>query len=109
MAFVGSSFERGVVLRDRVLELAEMDVGGAEIRQRVDARRVDGERRLVGVDGADVVAGLLHLQAAEEDPIEIGGCGLSEQRERQDQQEGNAPENGPGPWQLLRQTCGGGA
>ncbi len=68
-------FERGVVLRDRVLELAEMNVGGAEIRQRVDARRVDGERRLVGVDGADVVAGLLHLQTRGGRPDRNPRCG----------------------------------
>jgi hypothetical protein len=74
-------------LRDRVVELTQLDVGGAEIGQGVDPRRVDRERGLVGVDGANQVAGLLHLERTEEDPIEILGAGLSEHGERQNQEE----------------------
>ena len=88
-------FQRRVVLRDRVVELAELDVGGAEIGQRVDARRVDRRAPSCRRRWRRSVAGLLHLQTAEEDPIEILGAGLSEQRERQDQQEQRGQKTNP--------------
>ena len=68
--------QRRLVLRDRVVELSEPDVGGAEVRQRVGAIGSDGQRGLVGLDGAEHVAGLLQLERAREQPLEVLG-GLS--------------------------------
>ncbi len=69
---VGSIFSAAVVLRDRIVELSEPDVGRAEVRQRIGAIGCDGERGLVGVDGAEDVAGLMQLDRARQQLLGVG-------------------------------------
>jgi hypothetical protein len=63
--------QRGVVLLDRVVVLAELRVGRAEIRERVRALGRDGERRLVAVDRAQQIARLVELHRPCEQAVEV--------------------------------------
>ena len=83
----GVDLQRRFILLDCLVVLTEPHVGGAEIRQRVRARRRDGERRLVGVDGSEDVAGLVQLEPARQEAIGVRRrLGLRERRCRLEQQ-----------------------
>jgi hypothetical protein len=63
--------QRRLIVRNAVVILAQPDVGGAEIRQRIGAIGTDGQRRLVAVNRAEDVTGLVQLEGACEQTLEI--------------------------------------
>ncbi len=82
--------DRRLVLLDRLVVLTETDVGGAEIRQRVGAIRRDGERGLVGLDGAQEIAGLVQLERAREQPLEVLRWPWAAPARRREQEQGES-------------------
>jgi hypothetical protein len=68
-------------VRDRVVELPEPHVCGAEVRQRIRPIGFESQRGLVGLDGAERVAGLLQFEGTREQLLEVlGGWGLRPRR-----------------------------
>ena len=92
--------------------LPEPGVCGAEIRQRVSAIGRDRERRLVGFNRAEQIAGLVQLHGAREQPLEIRSVGavwppacrrqdLRRRRTAADKQENQQEEN-PATFTVIR-------